>query len=67
MFWFTVKAIEIRLRFIAILVGIGLVIGYWDGIRNYWDKWTRPAAAECGDRTRRRRRVLLSDAPERNA
>jgi membrane fusion protein, copper/silver efflux system len=44
MFWFTVKAIEIRLRFIAILVGIGLVIGYWDGIRNYWDKWTRPAA-----------------------
>jgi Cu(I)/Ag(I) efflux system membrane fusion protein len=44
MFWFTVKAIEIRLRFIAILVGIGLVIGYWDGIRNYWDKWTRPTA-----------------------
>jgi membrane fusion protein, copper/silver efflux system len=45
MFWFTIKAIEIRLRFIAILVGIGLVIGYWDGIRNYWDKWTRPTAA----------------------
>jgi Cu(I)/Ag(I) efflux system membrane fusion protein len=44
-FWFTVKAIEIRLRFVAILVGIGLVIGYWDTIRNYWDKWTRPAAA----------------------
>jgi membrane fusion protein, copper/silver efflux system len=45
MFWFAVKAIEIRLRFIAILVGIGLVIGYWEGIRNYWDKWTRPTAA----------------------
>jgi Cu(I)/Ag(I) efflux system membrane fusion protein len=43
-FWFTVKAIEIRLRFIAVLVGIGLVIGYWDSIQNHWDKWTRPAA-----------------------
>lgn len=43
-FWFTIKAIEIRLRFIAVLVGIGLVIGYWDWIQNHWDKWTRPAA-----------------------
>lgn len=41
---FAIKAIEIRLRFVAILVGIGLLIGYWDTIRNYWDKWTRPAA-----------------------
>ena len=43
--WFATKAIEIRLRFIAVLVGIGLLIGYWDTIKNYWDKWTRPAAA----------------------
>lgn len=42
--WFAFKAIEIRLRFIAILVGIGLAIGYWDTIQNYWDRWTRPAA-----------------------
>ena len=42
---FTIKAIEIRLRFVAILVGIGLLIGYWDTLRNYWDKWTRPSAA----------------------
>ena len=42
--WFAFKAIEIRLRFIAILVGIGLVIGYWDTIKNHWDKWTRPAS-----------------------
>lgn len=42
--WFAIKAIEIRLRFIAVLVGIGLVIGYWDWIQNRWDKWTRPAA-----------------------
>lgn len=43
-FLFAVKAVEIRLRFIAVLVGIGLVIGYWDWIQNHWDKWTRPAA-----------------------
>ncbi len=43
--WFAFKAIEIRLRFIAILVSMGLVIGYWDTIKNYWDRWTRPAGA----------------------
>jgi Cu(I)/Ag(I) efflux system membrane fusion protein len=43
--WFVFKAIEIRLRFVAILVAMGLVIGYWDAIKNYWDKWTRPAGA----------------------
>ena len=32
-----------RLRFIAILAGVGLFIGYWDTVKNYWDKWTRPA------------------------
>ncbi|MEX0702596.1 MAG: efflux RND transporter periplasmic adaptor subunit [Planctomycetales bacterium] len=42
---FAVKAVEIRLRFIAVLVGIGLVIGYWDTIRNHWDKWTRPESS----------------------
>lgn len=43
-FWFVAKAIEIRLRFVAVLVGIGLVISSWDTLRNHWDKWTRPAA-----------------------
>ena len=41
---FALRAIEIRLRFVAILVGIGLLIGYWDTIRNHWDKWTRSSA-----------------------
>lgn len=41
---FAIKAVEIRLRFIAVLVGIGLLIGYWDTLRNYWDKWTRPSS-----------------------
>jgi len=34
-----------RVRFIAILVAVGMFIGYWDTIKNYWDKWTRPQAA----------------------
>ena len=33
------------MRFIAVLVGIGLAIAYWDTIQNYWDRWTRPHAA----------------------
>jgi membrane fusion protein, copper/silver efflux system len=44
-----VKVIEVRLRFIAILVATALVIGYWDTIGNYWEKWTRPAAAVAPD------------------
>jgi Cu(I)/Ag(I) efflux system membrane fusion protein len=31
-----------RLRFVAILAGVGLFIGYWDMVKNYWDKWTQP-------------------------
>ncbi len=38
------KVIEVRLRFIAVLVVVGMFIGYWDTVKNYWDKWTRPAA-----------------------
>ena len=38
-----IKVVEVRLRFIAVLVTTGLVIGYWDTLKNHWDKWTRPA------------------------
>jgi Cu(I)/Ag(I) efflux system membrane fusion protein len=34
-----------RLRFIAILAAVGLFIGYWDTVKNYWDKWTQPRNA----------------------
>lgn len=38
-----------RLRFIGILVVIGLVITQWDTLAAYYDKWTRPAiAVEAG-------------------
>jgi len=34
-----------RVRFIAILAGVGMFIGYWDTLKNYWDKWTQPRSA----------------------
>lgn len=35
------KVVEVRLRFIAILVAVGLFVGYWDTIKNHWEKQTR--------------------------
>jgi Cu(I)/Ag(I) efflux system membrane fusion protein len=32
-----------RLRFIVILASVGLFIGYWDTVKNYWDKGTQPS------------------------
>jgi Cu(I)/Ag(I) efflux system membrane fusion protein len=39
-----------RLRFIAVLAAIGVVITQWDTLAAYYDKWTRPAdsAAAAG-------------------
>ena len=34
-----------RLRFIAILAVIGIIITQWDTLTAYYDKWTRPSAA----------------------
>ena len=41
-----------RLRFIAILAVIGIIITQWDTLTAYYDKWTRPAegtAAQSSD------------------
>jgi Cu(I)/Ag(I) efflux system membrane fusion protein len=49
-FWWKVllvlKTAQARLRFFAILAIIGVVIGNWATISNYWEKWTRDSAAE---------------------
>ena len=37
-----------RVRFIAILAGVGLFIGYWDTVKNYWDKWIQPGSGFAG-------------------
>ncbi|MGE5195128.1 MAG: efflux RND transporter periplasmic adaptor subunit [Deltaproteobacteria bacterium] len=36
-----------RLRFIAVLAAIGVVITQWDTLAAYYDKWTRPAEASA--------------------
>ena len=38
---FVLKFIEIRLRFIFILAITALVVGYWDHLQNYYERWQR--------------------------
>src|SRR5438105_839048 len=44
--WQVLKTIQARLRFVAILVALGLVIGNWTLLNAYWEKWTRSHADE---------------------
>ena len=39
------KVVFARLRFLSVFLVAGFIIGYWDDIRNHWDKWTRPPVA----------------------
>jgi Cu(I)/Ag(I) efflux system membrane fusion protein len=43
-FRLVVKVVELRLRFLAVLVCTSLVFAYWDTLWNRYDKWMRPAA-----------------------
>lgn len=45
----TLRAIEVRLRFIALFVGIGLLMAYWATLEAYWDRWTRPASTAAAE------------------
>jgi Cu(I)/Ag(I) efflux system membrane fusion protein len=42
-FWTILKTVQARLRFVAILAAIGLVIGNWTLLTAYWERWTRPS------------------------
>jgi Cu(I)/Ag(I) efflux system membrane fusion protein len=44
-FWLVGLVILKRVRFMAVLAAVGVFIGYWDTVMNYWDKWTRPTSA----------------------
>jgi Cu(I)/Ag(I) efflux system membrane fusion protein len=48
-----VKVIEMRLRFIVLMVGTGLVFGYWDTLAGGIEKWRRPSGEipTAGDHT----------------
>lgn len=36
------KLLEVRLRFVIVLLVAFVIVGRWETWRNYWDKWTRP-------------------------
>src|SRR5438067_13419872 len=44
--WQLFKVIGARLRFILILAVVGVVLGSWTTITNYYAKWTRSATGE---------------------
>jgi hypothetical protein len=47
----TAKLIEVRLRFVIVLLVAFLIVGRWSTWQNYWNKWTRPlfgGAAQSG-------------------
>jgi hypothetical protein len=39
------RVVEVRFRFVVVLVVAFVVVGRWAVLRNYWDKLTRPTAA----------------------
>jgi len=43
--WAFIRIMNIRLRFIFLMVFVGLVAGKWDTIMNYVDRWSRPDRA----------------------
>lgn len=47
-FLFVLKFLEIRLRFVAVLVVTALVVGYWDHVQNYYERWQRHRAHASG-------------------
>ncbi len=42
--WLVGLVIVKRIRFIAILAGVGLFIVQWDNVKSHWDRWTHPRA-----------------------
>jgi membrane fusion protein, copper/silver efflux system len=44
-FWTFLRILNVRLRFIVLMVIVGVVAGKWDDIMNYYDRWRRPAHA----------------------
>lgn len=43
--WTFVQIMNVRLRFIMLMVLIGLVVGNWEIITNHYDRWQRPGTA----------------------
>lgn len=39
--WWVIEILNVRLRFIFLMILVGVLVGYWDTIMNYYDRWTR--------------------------
>lgn len=46
--WFLAKFLEIRLRFVAVLAITAVLVGYWDHVQNYYERWQREHYAAQG-------------------
>lgn len=39
--WMFARIMSVRIRFILLMVIVGLVVGYWEDITNHYDRWRR--------------------------
>ncbi|HVP12659.1 MAG TPA: efflux RND transporter periplasmic adaptor subunit [Phycisphaerae bacterium] len=44
-FWMAVRILNVRLRFIFLMVLVGVVASQWDNLMNHWERWRRPQHA----------------------
>ncbi|HRI87098.1 MAG TPA: efflux RND transporter periplasmic adaptor subunit [Candidatus Hydrogenedentes bacterium] len=42
---FVIRFLEIRLRFVVLLLITALAVGYWDHVQNYYERWQRSRIA----------------------
>jgi membrane fusion protein, copper/silver efflux system len=51
--WMVVRILNVRLRFIFLMVLVGVVASQWDNLMNHWDRWRRPqhATAAAAEQT----------------
>ncbi len=47
--WMAVRILQVRLRFIVLMVLVGVVAGNWEDIMNHYDRWRRPATVAAGE------------------
>jgi membrane fusion protein, copper/silver efflux system len=47
--WTVVRILQVRLRFIVLMVLVGIIAGNWENIMNHYDRWRRPAAVAVGE------------------
>ncbi len=46
--WMFFRILNVRLRFILLMVATGLVAAQWDNIVAHWERWTRPTHVAIG-------------------